>query len=322
MGRPWRIEYEGGLYHVLSRGNERKDIFRDDQDRLRFLEVVGEMAERYSVDVFAYVLMDNHYHLLLRTNHANLSKAMQWLTLTHTRRFNNRHNRSGHLFQGRFKSIIVQNDAYLMRLSCYIHRNPLRAGIVPRLSDYPWSSYKAYAYAEKAPDWLMTEPILSYFIKANDKHKAYRTKAQNYAKEEKSLWEDFRNGLILGTKEFVDRIRFTFMPDELHRDIPLHRALGRSADPQTVLNKAVKVLKCDLDVIRNSRRIPKAMKEDRDLLAYLVWQRCLLTNEETGRLFGMTYSAASRVLNSMRSRIRKEPDVAKRYNQIKSIIKI
>jgi putative transposase len=110
------------------------------------------MSERYAVDIFAYVLMDNHYHLLLRTHHANISRSMQWLALTYTRRFNNRHFRSGHLFQGRFKSILFENDAYLMRLSCCIHRNPLRAGIVPRLSDYPWSSYKAYAYGAKAKE--------------------------------------------------------------------------------------------------------------------------------------------------------------------------
>ena len=91
MGRAWRIEYEGGLYHVLSRGNERKDIFYDDQDRLTFLGVIGEMAEHYDVDIFSYVLMNNHYHILLRTNQSNLSKSMQWLALTYTRRFNNRH---------------------------------------------------------------------------------------------------------------------------------------------------------------------------------------------------------------------------------------
>ena len=164
MGRAWRIEFEGGLYHVLSRGNERRDIFYDDKDRETFLEVIGEMAERYTVDVFALVMMGNHYHLLLRTNHANLSKSMQWLALTYTRRFNNRHFRSGHLLQGRFKSIIVENDAYLMRLSCYIHRNPLRAGMVSRLSDYHWSSYKIYAYGEKPPDWLLTKPVLSQFL--------------------------------------------------------------------------------------------------------------------------------------------------------------
>ncbi len=97
-----------------------------------------------------------------------------------------RHFRSGHLFQGRFKSIIVQNDAYLMRLSCYIHRNPLRAGIIARLAEYPWSSYKAYAYGDKAPDWLMRKSILAQF-KVRDKYKAYRGRVQHYAEEEKSL---------------------------------------------------------------------------------------------------------------------------------------
>jgi putative transposase len=154
---------EEALYPVLSRGNEQQDVFRDDQDRNRFLETVGEMSERFEMDIFAYVLMGNHYHLLVKTNRSNLSKCMQWLGLAYTRRFNNRHVRSGHLFQGRFKSIIVENDAYLVRLSCYIHRNPLRAKIVERLSDYRWSSYRVYAYGYRGPEWLKTETILSQF---------------------------------------------------------------------------------------------------------------------------------------------------------------
>lgn len=315
MGRAWRIEYDGALYHVLSRGNERNNIFRDDEDRRTFLDAIGEMAGRFGVDLFAYVLMDNHYHLLLRTNQANLSKSMQWLGVTYTRRFNNRHCRSGHLFQGRFKSIIVENDVYLMQLSCYIHRNPLRAGMVSRLSDYPWSSYKIYAYGAKAPDGFLTQPILSQF-RAKDKHRAYRLKAQNYAKEEKALWEDFRHGLIIGTNEFVDTIRLKYMPDAFHKEVPLHRALAKSKDPEQVLGKALIDLKIDLDFIRSSRRIPKAMKEDRDLLVYLLWQTCSLTNEENGRLFGMTYSAVSRVLNSMRTRLKEEPSVFEKYDRI------
>ena len=132
MGRQWRIEFAEAFYHILSRGNESRDIFYDDEDRRLFLDTLAEMSERFDLNIYAYVLMDNHYHLLLRTNLANLSKAMQWFGLTYTRRFNNRHSRSGHLFQGRYKSIIVQNDAYMVRLFCYIHRNPLRAGIVQK----------------------------------------------------------------------------------------------------------------------------------------------------------------------------------------------
>ena len=129
MARAWRIEYEGALYHVLSRGNERRDIFLDDDDRTVFLTGLAEAEERFAVDVFAYVLMDNHYHLLLRTRRANLSKAMQWLGVSYTTRFNFKQSRSGHLFQGRFKSMLVENDAYLLQLSYYIHRNPLRGNL-------------------------------------------------------------------------------------------------------------------------------------------------------------------------------------------------
>ena len=115
MARPWRIQYEGALYHVFSRGNYQQDIFVSDDDRYLFLDTLGQMSERYETDIFAFVLMDNHYHLLLRTAKANLSKSMQWLGTTYTRRFNLNHYQSGHLFQGRYKSILVENDAYLWK---------------------------------------------------------------------------------------------------------------------------------------------------------------------------------------------------------------
>jgi REP element-mobilizing transposase RayT len=136
MARPWRIQYEDAYYHVLSRGNEGRDIFYDEQDRKIFLETLGEAGDRFGAAIYAFVLMTNHYHLLLQTGGANPSRAMQWFGVTDTRRFNNRHSRTGHLFQGRFKSMVVENDAYVVELSCYIHRNPLRAGMVERLIDY------------------------------------------------------------------------------------------------------------------------------------------------------------------------------------------
>jgi REP element-mobilizing transposase RayT len=117
MARPWRIEYEGALYHVLSRGNHQQDIFFTDKDRHAFLGALGQMSERFDVTIFAYVLMGNHYHLLLRTDTANLSKSMQWMGTAYTTRFNMKHSRNGHLFQGRYKSIVVENEFYLLQLS-------------------------------------------------------------------------------------------------------------------------------------------------------------------------------------------------------------
>ena len=149
MTRQWRIEFEGAYYHILSRGNERRNIFYDNDDRISFLEILGKMSERFEIEVYAYVLMNNHYHLLLKTNKPNISKSMQWFGTTYTRRYNIKHKRNGHLFQGRFKNFLVENDEYLTLLSCYIHRNPLRAGIVRRLVDYPWSSYPSVCLWQK-----------------------------------------------------------------------------------------------------------------------------------------------------------------------------
>jgi putative transposase len=147
MARPWRIQYAGAYYHVLSRGNAGRDVFRDDVDRKVFLETLGETCDRFGVEVYAFVLMTNHYHFLLQTGAANLSRAMQWFGVTYTRRFNSRHFRRGHLFQGRFKSILVESDAYVVELSCYIHRNPLRAGMVKSGSGTSCSSI----YGREAP---------------------------------------------------------------------------------------------------------------------------------------------------------------------------
>jgi putative transposase len=149
---------------------------------------------------------------------------MQWFGVTYTNRFNARNFHSGHLFQGRFKSMLAQSDAYLMRLSLYIHRNPLRAGIVNRLADYPWSSYRSYAYGKKAPEWLKTERILCQLQNVEDRHAAYREQTQRYSDEERRLWEDLRHGFILGTEQFVESIKNEFLPDTPHR-----RSLNRSS---------------------------------------------------------------------------------------------
>ncbi len=322
MARPWRIQFEGALYHILSRGNEKRDIFRDNEDRVSFMNGLGEMSARFDIDIFAYVLMNNHYHILLRTTHANLSRAMQWFGATYTRRFNNRHVRSGHLFQGRFKSIIVQNEAYLMQLSCYIHRNPLRAGVVKRLADYKWSSYPAYAYVNKTPpDWLNLDLILSQFG-SKDRNRLYREKVQRYSKEEKRLWEDFRHGLYLGTREFVDKLKSTFLTNDVHDEIPQQAKLLRVSDPQVLLEKAARILDCNVIDFRQSLRIPEGYRNKRDLLIYVLWETGLYKNQEIGDLLGLTYSSISRRVNITRERISEDSEFRKKFKQLKSQIKM
>jgi REP element-mobilizing transposase RayT len=322
MSRAWRIEYEGALYHLLSRGNEHSDIFVDDYDRKRFLDAIEEMSERFEIDVFAYVLMSNHYHVLLRTRRANLKKAMHWFGTTYTQRFNLRHSRSGHLFQGRYKSIIVQNDAYLIQLSYYIHRNPLRAGIVKRLADYRWSSYRVYAYGHKTPKWLSTDLILSQFEGEQDRYKKYREKVQKYASEEKHLLEDIRHGLILGTKDFVEKIRKQYLPSKLGSAVPQQNQLKTVDEFDSFLIKAGRSLKCDLNSFVQAGRLSGTDKDKRDLLLYFIWRSGHLKNEQIGNLFGISYSAVSHAVKSIKAKLKKDQKLRAKFLQINSLFKL
>jgi len=322
MTRAWRIEYEGALYHVLSRGNEKQDIVIDDDDRKLFLDTAGQMGERFAIDLFAYVLMDNHYHLLFRTNRANLCRSMQWFGATYTKRFNLRHNRNGHLFQGRFKNMLVQDDAYLLQLSYYIHRNPLRAGMVRRIADFKWSSYRAYAYGKRHQSWLNTNVILSQFVNVKDQHQAYRENIQKYSKDEQWVWEDLRHGLFVGTEKFVKKIKKRYLPDIPHAELPHQKRVIKDVNIETVLSKAAGLLKCDMDLYRESTRITKSDKADRDLLIYIAWQLGVATNQEIGEKFGLTYSAVSQRVSVIKAIINKDKELERKYQHLKSLIKI
>jgi putative transposase len=322
MSRAWRIEYEGAFYHLLSRGNERNDIFLDDGDRHRFLDTLEEMCQRFEIDVYAYVLMGNHYHFLLRTRRANLKKAMHWFGTTYTQRFNWRHFRSGHLFQGRYKSIIVQNDAYLLQLSYYIHRNPLRAGIVKRLANYRWSSYRVYAYDRKRPKWLSTDLILSQFEGEQDRHKSYREQVQKYAREENHLFEDLRHGLILGSEQFVEKIRKKYLHSNFDASIPQQKQIAVSIGLEKYLTKVQQELKCDIKDFVQMKRLSGTAKDKRDLLLYFLWRAGRLSNEQIGNLFGISYSAVSHIVRSVEAKLKTDQKLHVKFKQLNSLFKL
>ena len=307
---------------MISRGNGGQDIFLTDDDRKVFLALLEELSERFNIEIYSYVLMGNHYHILLKTIEANLSKAMQWFGTTYTRKFNLNNHTSGHLFQGRFKSIIVENDAYLIRLSCYIHRNPHRAGVVDRLADYKWSSYLFYGYKKKGPHWLKTSIILDYLSKS-DSHKAYRKKMQEYTEENQSIWEDVKHGLIYGSQDFVRKIKDQYLSKEKNNELPQHNSLFREFVPEDLFDKGAEALKLDIDLVRNSKkRLRGEEKEKRDLLIYLLWKTGQLSNQEIGRLFGLTYSMISRSVKTTNERILSDQGFRKQYQAISTDVKV
>jgi putative transposase len=208
MPRPVRVEFAGAVYHVMARGNERREIFRDEKDRERFVETLAEAAEQFAVFVHAYCLMGNHYHLVLETSRANLGQTMAWLQTTYTVRFNRRHRRSGHLFQGRYKAQLVEADAYAQELVRYIHLNPVRSrgkpGVIPSeraqaLHRYRWSSHREYAGWRRKPKWLCLQWGRYWGNTTTEAQRRYRQwMATAFDKPLTSPWENLRGGLVLG----------------------------------------------------------------------------------------------------------------------------
>jgi len=177
MSRPLRLEFPGAVYHVTSRGDRREPIYVDDADRAEHLAVLAQAAERFDAQVLAYCQMGNHYHLVLHTRQGNLSRFMRHLNGVYTQTFNRRHGLVGHLFQGRFKAILVDRDAYLLTLCRYVERNPVAAGIVRQPAEWAWSSCRAHLGLEPAPSWLDTDGLHGYLLARPVRSAADRRKA-------------------------------------------------------------------------------------------------------------------------------------------------
>ena len=206
MARPLRLEFEGALYHITSCGNARESIFLDNGDRARFLEILGDVVDRFGWICHAYCLMTNHYHLLIETPDADLSRGMHLLNGVYTQWFNHRYDRVGHLFQGRFKAILVEKDTHLLELVRYVVLNPIRAKMLRSVRDWPWSSYRATAGQVESPKFLTIGWVLSQFDPDPERAvRAYRRFVQQGRGVH--VWDELRAGSLLGTDGFVDQLR-------------------------------------------------------------------------------------------------------------------
>ncbi|NOZ52716.1 MAG: addiction module toxin RelE [Gammaproteobacteria bacterium] len=227
MARPLRIEYPGALYHITSRGDRLENIYEEDNDYRLFLRTLNHVCTRYNWCCHSYCLMTNHYHLMIETPDANLSKGMRQLNGLYTQRFNQCHQRVGHVFQGRYKAIHVEKDSYLLQLSRYIVLNPVRANMVPFPRQWIWSSYRATVGEIVAPPWLTTEWVLSQFgthLKAAQQ--AYRLFVLN-DEEQRSPWSALKHQVFLGGEKFVSAIHKKITTDSPLNEIPrVQRAIN------------------------------------------------------------------------------------------------
>ncbi len=238
MSRPLRLQFPGAVYHLTARGNAGQAIYLDDADRTRFLGLLGREVEQQRWRCHAYCLMDNHYHLLVETPEANLSRGMGRLNMAYAQGFNRRHERAGHLFQGRYKAILVGKDSHLLELCRYLVLNPVRAGLVDSPMAWPWSSYRATASTKGAPDWLTTRWILRRFdarpfdAGGERARRAYRSFVRE-GRAAASPWRDLRAGAYLGGPAFLRA-----MAVRIGREFPDRAGLDRAGPDRAGLDRA------------------------------------------------------------------------------------
>ena len=277
MARPLRIEFPGAVYHVTSRGNARAPIFLGDPDRHLFLDTLGDVVEQHRWLCHAYCLMTNHYHLLLETPEANLSRGMRQLNGLYTQRFNRRHDRVGHIFQGRFKGILVERESHLLELARYVVLNPVRAGMVCAPEDYRWSSLRATLGLARAPAWLALRMLLESF--GSPLHYG------DFVREgigTPSPWGKLR-GSLLGSEHFARRMCRHLGEEAAQREVPrrerlVHREpLEELFPPQVIEDRA----------LRNER-----IREARRTRGY--------TLTELARHLGLHYGTVSRIATAGR----------------------
>jgi REP element-mobilizing transposase RayT len=279
MARPLRIEFEGALYHVTSRGNERKDIFQDDLDRITFLDILNDVKDRFNWFCHSYCLMNNHYHLIIETPEGNLSIGMRQLNGVYTQTYNKRHNRVGHLFQGRYKAILIEKESHLLEVCRYVVLNPVRAGLTNDPQEWRWSSFRSLAGYEKPHPCLTREWVIGQFsLDIKEAEKRYVEFVKDGIKKE-SIWKDLKHNVLLGREEFVDRFEIFIKVKGRIKEIPKNQ--------RNILRPALKEIFSE-DVLKSKKlrdeKIIDAIK------SYGYYQ------SEIAEFLQMHYSTVSRII--------------------------
>ena len=297
MARPLRVEYPGAFYHVISRGNSREKLYTSTRDYEKFLQYVEKASERFALIIHTYCLMGNHYHLLVETPEPNLSMTMQWLNVSYATYFNRKQDRSGHLFQGRFKAILIDADAYLKHLSRYIHLNPVRAGIINTPGQYRWSSYPSFIGEQQSPKFLMTEMLLGNFgTNKYDARKNYREFVEGVdIKAVKDPSEQLAGGFILGDTDFVNWVKDNFLSKRKdEKEIPQLKKLKPRVDPERIVEQVSKVFKIEVaNILKKGLKRNKA----REVAIYLTRELSRLSCKDLGIFFGGVSGALITMVN-------------------------
>lgn len=288
MSRPLRIEYAGAVYHVTSRGNEKKPVFRTDTDRQDFLNTLQHVNKRYNWICHAYCLMTNHYHLLIDTPDGNLSIGMRQLNGVYTQLFNKLHGRTGHLFQGRYKAILIQKDSHLLEVCRYVVLNPVRAKMVERPEDHAWSSYLATAGKATPHPCLTTDWVLGQFSGKRGKAEQEYRQFVSWGIGEKSIWTGVRGQALLGEESFMEQMVDHLRKHKAIPEIPRHQRYAARPPLAALFPEGLR---------KNEKRLQKRLSEAVERHGY--------RQSEIARQVGVHYSTISRWLREYENARRK-----------------
>ena len=319
MARPLRIEYPDAWYHIMNRGRRGEDIFVDDQDYIMFTELMRETSEMWNIRIAAYCLMPNHYHMLVQTPDANISRSLRHLNGVYTQRYNRRHSCDGQLFRGRYKSILIDTGSYLLHAVRYIHRNPLQAGLVESLDAYKWSSHKGYLSIAKKWDWLYKNYILSLLAKnRKDWMRYYRKWVSVEEKDEVSKKiSGIKWPVCIGGQAFIDRIKEKYGSKKITREIPSRREL--LVDTARIVEEICRAYAVKGTEIFRIRR--GARNDARNAAIYLTRKLRMDTFKEIGCHYGIDNDRTVRsVFVRMRKRLSESKKLTRKMEVLEDAI--
>jgi len=315
MARPLRIEYPGAWYHVMNRGRKSEKIFHDRHDYQVFVDLLEESSEMWNIRVAAYCLMTNHYHILLQTPDGNIARSMRHINGVYTQRFNRKHSCDGQLFRGRYKSILVSADSYLLQLVRYIHRNPVKAGIASTPDDYPWSSHTGYLSVEKRWKWLHKEFIFSMLTKNREEWvKQYRRFVAIENDEEiVGILERKKWPSVFGPETFIDWVKGKYYAVKADQEVP--QAKGLATEVDSIINAVCKFYTIGRNELYRSTR--GQFNEPRNVAIYLTRKLRRDSLKEIGCRFQMEkYSSVSSIIERTKKQILADENFKKRVAEV------
>ena len=293
----------------------------EDADRRKFLRILEDYHDRYGILIHCYVLMDNHYHLVVETPQANLIKLMHGINSGYTGFFNRKHAHVGHLFQGRYRGILVDKDAYLLELSRYVHLNPVRANVVDKPEQYAWSSYYSYIAKSKEIPWLEYNWILSQFgLDRKTSRKRYREFVNKAVEEStESPLRELYGQVILGTAEFIEKTKGLLKGKEVSQEIVDHNRLREHVQPEDILAAVAAAFNTEIDTLTGKGG---GKNTARKVALYLIKRYAGLSNQEIGTLFGgMHYSAVTKASARLETEMTQDKGLRSIVKEILSNVK-